>query len=99
MVHHYMGTQQQSRPTVSTGLLSKSEREFFRDKKDVEDPDGYKRNARYRARQRMDRIENDLELLRQAGQDDLVDEFMNRFGKVERLQRQVEELESKLNEE
>ena len=40
MMHHYMGTQQQSRIQVSTGILSDGERAFFKDEKDVEDPDG-----------------------------------------------------------
>ena len=67
--------------------------------KEVEDPDGYQRNARYRARQRMDQIEEDLDVLRDAGQKDLVEEFVNRFGRVERLEKEVEELRSKLDED
>jgi hypothetical protein len=84
---------------VSTGILSDGERAFFRDEKEVEDPDGYQRNARYRARQRMDQIEEDLEVLRESGQEDLVEEFVNRFGRVERLEREVEELREKLDED
>jgi polyhydroxyalkanoate synthesis regulator phasin len=84
---------------VSTGILSDGERAFFEDEKEVEDPDGYQRNARYRARQRMDQIEEDLEVLREAGQEDLVEEFVNRFGRVERLEREVEELREKLDED
>jgi len=84
---------------VSTGILSDGERAFFRDEKEVEDPDGYQRNARYRARQRMDQIEEDLDVLREAGQEDLVEEFVNRFGRVERLEREVEELRAKLDED
>ena len=94
-----MGTKQHSRIRVSTGILSDGERAFFRDEKDVEDPDGYQRNARYRARQRMDQIEEDLEVLRDAGQEDLVEEFVSRFGRVERLEREVERLRRELNEQ
>lgn len=94
-----MGTTQQSRTRVSTGILSDSERAFFEGEKEVEDPDGYQRNARYRARQRMDQIEDDLEVLREAGQEDLVEEFVNRFGRVERLEREVQELREKLDED
>ena len=98
MLHHYMGTPQQSRTRVSTGILSDGERAFFRGEKEVKDPDGYQRNARYRARQRMDQIEEDLDVLREAGQEDLVEEFVNRFGRVERLEREVQELRAKLDE-
>lgn len=94
-----MGTPQQTRTSVPTGILSDGEREFFLGEKEVEDPDGYERNARYRARQRMDQIENDLEVLRESGQEDLVNEFLNRFGRVERLEREVEQLRSELSEQ
>jgi hypothetical protein len=47
----------------------------------------------------MDQIEEDLEVLREAGQEDLVEEFVSRFGRVERLEREVEELREKLDEE
>ena len=92
-----MGTNHQSRTRVSTGILSDGERRFFRGEKDVQDPDGYQRNARYRARQRMDQIEEDLEVLRESGQEDLVEEFHSRFGRVERLEREVERLRQELD--
>ena len=92
-----MGTKQQSRTGVRTGILSDGEQRFFCDEKDVKDPDGYQRKARYRARQRMDQIEENLEVLREAGQDDLVEEFYNRFGRVERLERNIERLRRELN--
>lgn len=99
MVHHYMGTEQQTRVRVPTGILSEGEREFFKGRKEVEDPDGYRRNARYRARQRMDQIEDDLAELRDAGEDDIVDEFYERFSRASQLEQRVEELEEKLNGE
>ncbi|WP_152418620.1 hypothetical protein [Halorubrum distributum] len=94
-----MVTPQRTQTRVSTGILSDGERAFFNGEKPVNDPDGYKRSARYRARQRMNQIEEDLDVLREAGQEDLVEEFVNRFGRVERLEREVEELRSKLDEE
>lgn len=84
---------------MGTGILSDSERAFFEGEKTVKQPDAYRGNARYRARQRMDQIEEDLDVLREAGQEDLVEEFVSRFGRVERLEREVEELRSKLDEE
>ena len=91
-----METAQQNPVSVSSGILSKGEREFFQGEKEVEDPDGYKRNARYRARKRIEQIERDLEVLEEAGQEDLVDEFYNRFNRVGRLEREVEELRDEL---
>jgi len=70
-------------------ILSDGERAFFKGENEVKDLDGYQRNARNRARQRMDQIEVDLYVLREAGQEDLVEEFVNRFGRVERLVREV----------
>ena len=94
-----MGTPEQSRTRVNTGILSDGERAFFRGEKEVRDEDGYQRNARYRARQRMDQIEEDLEVLREADQEDLVNEFVGRFSRVERLECEVEELRAKLEED
>lgn len=97
MPYHYMGTTQQVNASV-TGLLSKGEREFFNGENEPQDPDGYRRNARYRARQRIDRIEKDLELLEQAGEDDIVAEFYQRFSRVEQLEREVKQLREQVDE-
>ena len=91
-----MGTPQHRR--MPTGILSTGERDFFRGESDVDDPDGYRRNARHRARKRMDQIEEDLQVLKEAGQDDLVEEFYNRFGRDKRLEREIEELRRELED-
>jgi hypothetical protein len=91
-----MDTGSQAKTRVSTGILTEGEREFLRGEKDVENPGGYRSNVRYRAKQRMDQIEEDLEVLREAGEDDLVEEFFGRFGRVQRLEREVEELRDEL---
>lgn len=93
-----MGTAQQSEPRVSTGILSEGEREFFRGNKDVEDTDGYRRNARYRARKRIEQIEKDLQVLKEAGEDDLVEEFYNQFSRVQRLEDEIEQLRREVGE-
>jgi len=84
---------------MPTGILSNSERDFFRGESDVENPDGFRGNARYRARKRMDQIEEDLQVLKEADQDDIVEEFYNRFGRDKRLEREIEELRQKLEEQ
>jgi hypothetical protein len=91
-----METPQHGTQRVSTGILSKSERAFFQGDHDVQDPDGYRRNARHRARKRMEQIEQDLEVLREAGEDDIVAEFYENFGRVGRLEQEIEELRAKL---
>ena len=97
MPYHYMGTPQHIEASV-TGLLSKGEREFFNGEKDPEDPDGYRRNARYRARKRIDQIEDDLELLEEAGEDDIVAEFYQRFSRVGQLEREVQRLREQVDD-
>jgi hypothetical protein len=92
-----MGTMPQIHARMSTGLLSDGEREFFNGDKEVGDPAGYRRNARYRARQRIDQIEADLAVLEQAGQDDLVEEFYQRFERVGRLETEIAQLREQLD--
>lgn len=98
MGYHYVGMAQQAR-AMGTGILSDSERAVLRGEKEVEDRDGYISNARYRARKRMDQIEKDLQVLKEAGEDDLVDEFYSRFSRVSELQREVEQLREQLDEQ
>ena len=88
-----------SNQAVSRGLLTKSEREVLRGEKDDVDEDSYIYNIRTRARKRMNELEDDLELLEEAGEDELVRDFFQRFGKVERLEREIEALEQRLDEQ
>lgn len=98
MEYHYVGMDQQAR-SMPTGILTDSERSFYRGENEVEDPEGYRGNARHRARNRMDQIEKDLQVLKEAGEDDLLDEFYSRFSRVGELEREVAELREKLDEE
>lgn len=94
-----MATQDKMRSQVQRGIFSDAERAFLRGEKDIEDPDGYRRNLRYRARQQMDRIEDDLELAEEAGRDELVDEFHNKFSRYKQLEREVERLREEVGSE
>jgi len=85
--------------TMDRGLLTESQREFLRGEKDDVDEQSYRYNVRSDFRQRMDRLEEDLKLLEQAGEDDLIDEFDDRFGGTEfeqRLNRMEEQFEQRL---
>jgi hypothetical protein len=91
--------QQQHRNRMSRGLLTEAERDFLRgDKTDV-DPEGYRYNVRSRFRARLDELEKDIQLLEEAGEDDLVDEFHRTFDKVERLQQRVDSLEKQIDDD
>ena len=96
-----MGTHSETvgRERVSRGLLTSGERDFLTGEKDVSDPDGYLYNTRSRFRSRMEKLEEDLEILREAGEEELVEEFYDKFGRVERLERELHELRSELDDD
>lgn len=80
------------------GLLTKADRAFFQGDREPEDPESRRGDIRYNINQRMDRIEEDLRILREAGEDDLVANFWDRFGRTSQLEKRVEELEQELEE-
>jgi len=80
---------------ANRGLLTKRDREKLQSEEDLERRDA----LRYNIRQRMENLEEDLQILREAGEEDLVDEFYEMFGRegednhrLEKLEREVEEL-------
>lgn len=94
-----MGANDESPAIMSRGLLTKSEKEFLRGEKDDVDQQQYRYNVRSNFKARMEMLEDDLELLDEAGEDDLVEAFYQRFGRVERLEKEVERLRAELEEE
>ncbi|WP_247005098.1 hypothetical protein [Halosolutus gelatinilyticus] len=84
---------------MSRGLLTKSEREFLRGEKDDVDARQYRYNIRSNFRSRVSELEDDLELLRDAGEEELVEEFHNTFSRMDRLEREVERLRDELDQE
>lgn len=93
-----MATGEQSPVKMSRGLLTKEERRFLRGEKSDVDEQQYRYNVRSNFRQRLDELEDDIELLERAGEDDLVEEFFNKFGRVQRLEKELEELRDRVNE-
>ena len=75
-----------------TGLLSSAQREFLRGDREVQNPDQYLRNIRYRVRQMFPEIEEDLDILETCGEDEVRREFLHRFGSHQRLADDVEQL-------
>lgn len=82
--------------SVPTGLLTPNQRAFFRGEKDDVEEDNYRRGARHSVRQRMEQIEEDLQLLEEHGQEDLVLEFHARFSRVARVEDQLDEVQERL---
>lgn len=80
------------------GLLTKADRAFFKGGRDPENPDARRSDIRYNIKQRMNRIEEDIRILREAGEDDLVAEFYDRFGRTSQLEKRVRELEAQLED-
>lgn len=83
---------------MSRGLLTDAEKEFLRGEKTDIDQQQYRYNIRSNFRGRMDELEEDLDLLREGGEDDLVEEFYNCFGRMERLEKEVHRLRRELDD-
>lgn len=78
------------------GLLTKADREALLGDRDVDDQ--RLADIKYNIRQRMDNIEEDLQILRRAGEDDLVAKFYDSFARASQLEQRIEELEERLED-
>lgn len=65
------------------GLLTADDRALFQGEKDVENREKALRERRYNVRRRIEHIAEDLEILREAGEDELVEEFREETGQSE----------------
>jgi len=83
--------------SMNRGLLTKAQREFLRGEKEDVNEDSYRYNLRSDFRTRMDNLEEDIELLREAGEDKLVEEFFDRFDRVGQLEQELEELREEID--
>lgn len=83
---------------MSRGLLTDTDREILRGEVDADNLSSRRSNVRYSFRQRMDRLEKDLEILRECEEEGLLAEFHQRFGRVERVERELAELRERLDE-
>lgn len=92
-----MATDSESERVQNRGLLTADDRAFFRGDKEVEDEDKTRREKRYNVRQRMENVAEDIERLREAGEDDLVNEFYGDIGRYERLEQQIRELQDQVD--
>lgn len=79
------------------GILTKDDRAAFRGERDVDDE--RMADIRYNVRQRMGRIEEDLRILRAAGEDQLVAKFYDSFARTSQLEQRIEDLERRLEDQ
>jgi phosphopantetheine adenylyltransferase len=90
---------------MNRGLLTKSQREFLRGEKDNVDETTYRYNLRSDFKQRMEMLEEDLELLEDAGEDDLVEDFYDAFGetieqrRLDRVEAELEKLRAEMEDD
>lgn len=74
------------------GLLTEDDRAFWRGEKDVDDYAQAAARKRYHINQRIDRLEEDIKILRQAGEDEVVSNIYQAVGRFEQLEQEIEEL-------
>lgn len=74
------------------GLLTEDDRAFWRGEKDVDDHAQAAARKRYHVNQRIDRLEEDIKILRQAGEDEVVSNIYQAVGRFEQLEQEIEEL-------
>lgn len=100
-----MATAPEGEVVQNRGLLTEDDRQFWRGEKDVDDPDKTAREKRHNVRKRISRIVTDLQILSEAGETDLVNEFHAETDRgatvddrVERLEEQLESLQEEMSE-
>ena len=93
----YMATGPEAVSEMSRGLLTNTDRKILRGEVDSDRLASRRSNVRYSFRERMDQLEEDLDILRECDEEQLLAEFNDRFGRVGRLQREVEELREQLD--
>jgi hypothetical protein len=81
---------------MDRGLLTQTEREILRGERDVDNREERIYDIRYKFRQRLDNLDDDLDILRAAGEEELVNEFDATIGRVERLEAELEALKEQL---
>lgn len=79
------------------GLLTLDDRRVFTGEKEA--TAARQADIRWNVEQRMNRIERDLEILREAGEEELVEKFYAKYGGDAELERRIERLEALLSAE
>jgi archaellum component FlaC len=80
------------------GVLTADDRAFFEGEKTTNDPDKTRREKRFNINERIDHIDEDIKILREAGEDDVVQRLQAILNRYERLERQVQDLQQQIDE-
>ncbi len=91
-----MATQPQRQTVQNRGLLTEDDREFFLGEKDTSDPDKTRREKRHNVRERIKNITEDLEILADANETDLVNEFHGETDRNSKIETELSELRKQL---
>lgn len=96
----YMTTDSEGGRVQNRGLLTEDDRAFYRGEKTVESSEKNEkinREKRYNIRQRKENIAKDIDILLEAGEEDLVNEFYADIGRYERLEQEIQELRNHID--
>ena len=94
-----MATASEEERVQNRGLLTSDDRAFFEGEKDTDTPDKTRREKLYNVRRRIEHIAEDIDILREAGEDETVEKFYGEIGRYERLEKQLRELEQKVEDD
>lgn len=79
------------------GVLTDDDRAFFRgERDDIDDEDKTRREKVFHIRQRIDNLDDDIDILRKAGEEETVQYLYQVVGRFERLERRLDELEQQV---
>lgn len=81
------------------GLLTGDDRDFFTGRKDVDDAQKVAYEKRFNVRKRIEHIAEDIEILREAGEDDLIAKFYDKTGRHRELESEIQALREELENE
>jgi hypothetical protein len=81
------------------GLLTGDDRDFFQGRKDVNDPEKVAREKRFNIRRRIEHIAEDIEILREAGEDEVLAKFHEETGRHSHLESEIQALREQLDQD
>lgn len=80
------------------GLLTDDDRAFFKGERPTDDPDKTRREKLFHIRRRIEHMNDDIDILRDAGEDEAVQYLYTVVGRYERLERKLNDLQNQLDE-
>jgi hypothetical protein len=78
------------------GILTEDDRSFFRDEKSVEEEDKMRAEKLFNIRERIEHLNEDVDILTEAGEDETVKLLYGTLERYERLEQQLQEIQQQL---